>query len=118
MFKSRSVTNLLDDLIAVHIREEQIGDDKVDERARGIAALPDGSAELLSGLHRERPDLPVIMGGIHATMCPENVIARPEVDAVIICNPNNPDGRLFDRGDLHARAADGSQCFRKSNVLN
>ncbi len=31
-----------------------------------------------------RPDLPVIMGGIHATMCPENVVVRPEVDYVAV----------------------------------
>ena len=40
--------------------------------------------EIAGGLKARRPDLPIIFGGIHATMCPEVVIERPEVDFVAI----------------------------------
>jgi len=42
------------------------------------------ACEIAGRLKSRRPDLPIIMGGIHATMCPENVIARPEVDYVAV----------------------------------
>lgn len=35
-------------------------------------------------LKKRRPELPIVMGGIHATMCPEVVIERPEVDYVAV----------------------------------
>lgn len=35
-------------------------------------------------LKRRKPTLPIIMGGIHATMCPEVVIERAEVDYVAV----------------------------------
>ncbi len=40
--------------------------------------------EIAAGVKARRPDLPVIFGGIHATMCPEVVVERPEVDYVAI----------------------------------
>lgn len=39
---------------------------------------------IAAAVKRERPDLPVIFGGIHPTMCPEVVIERPEVDYVAV----------------------------------
>ncbi|MCO4768561.1 MAG: B12-binding domain-containing radical SAM protein [Deltaproteobacteria bacterium] len=42
------------------------------------------ACEIAGRLKSRRPDLPIIMGGIHATMCPENVIDRPEVDYVAV----------------------------------
>jgi len=40
--------------------------------------------KIASALRARRPDLPIIMGGIHATICPEVVIERPEVDYVAV----------------------------------
>ncbi len=40
--------------------------------------------KIAGGLRAARPDLPIIMGGIHATMCPEVVVERPEVDYVAV----------------------------------
>ncbi|MBN92850.1 MAG: hypothetical protein CL928_02105, partial [Deltaproteobacteria bacterium] len=40
--------------------------------------------KIAAGLRARRPEVPIIMGGIHATMCPEVVIARPEVDYVAV----------------------------------
>ena len=36
--------------------------------------------KIAAGLKARRPDLPIIAGGIHATMCPEVVAERPELD--------------------------------------
>jgi anaerobic magnesium-protoporphyrin IX monomethyl ester cyclase len=40
--------------------------------------------QIAAGVKARRPDLQVIFGGIHATMCPEVVIERPEVDYVAV----------------------------------
>ncbi len=40
--------------------------------------------KIAGGVKARRPDLPIIMGGIHATLCPDVVIERPEVDFVAV----------------------------------
>jgi anaerobic magnesium-protoporphyrin IX monomethyl ester cyclase len=40
--------------------------------------------KIAAGVKARRPEVPVIFGGIHATMCPEVVIERPEVDYVAV----------------------------------
>ncbi len=40
--------------------------------------------------------------GCDVVETPDPLSLAGEVDAVIICNPNNPDGRVFDRDSLHA----------------
>ncbi len=53
-----------------------------------------------------RPDLPVIMGGIHATMCPENVIEHPEVDYVAV---GEAEGTLLELCDILDGRKDGDR---------
>ena len=62
------------------------------------------ACEIAARIKRRRPDLPVIMGGIHATMCPENVIARPEVDYVAV---GEAEETLLHLCDILDRRVDG-----------
>jgi anaerobic magnesium-protoporphyrin IX monomethyl ester cyclase len=62
------------------------------------------ACEIAGRLKSRRPDLPIIMGGIHATMCPENVIARPEVDYVAV---GEAEVSLLELCDILDRRKDG-----------
>ncbi len=42
------------------------------------------SLKIAAGVKARRPDLPIIFGGIHVTMCPEVVIERPEIDYIAV----------------------------------
>ena len=42
------------------------------------------SLKIAHGIKARRPDIPIIFGGIHVTMCPEVVIKRPEVDYIAV----------------------------------
>jgi|GEM_PF-380602 len=77
--------------------------------------------KIAAGVKAKRPNLPVIMGGIHATICPEVVIERPEVDFVAVGEAEESLVELCDildgrrEGDPHkvagiwSREADGTQ---------
>ena len=77
--------------------------------------------KIAAGLKKQRPDLPIIMGGIHATICPEVVIERPEVDFVAVGEAEESLVELCDildgrrEGNPHeilgiwSREADGTQ---------
>jgi len=42
------------------------------------------SLKIAAGVKARRPDIPIIFGGIHVTMCPDVVIERPEVDYIAL----------------------------------
>ncbi len=77
--------------------------------------------KIASGLKAKRPKLPIIMGGIHATLCPEIVIERPEVDFVAVgeaeeslvelCDilDGRREGSPHEISGIWSREADGTQ---------